>query len=725
MESNLRAVHRAVTVAAVLGLTALLIGGSGCASGSKKARRRSITVAGPTYFNTVRYLNVANAFQSPDYQVVDVDLRDVLLYNSDSRAGKHRGLGRCSNLDYVSYVNCLNPNAKVLLYQDAFTSVQNNLADAGLKLPANEDATGCSTYSSDAEHPSWFVHDSRGGEVVSWAFANAKSTDIRHLMDVGNAGYQEDCADQIIGTLRKYGFDGVFLDDDAWWGFYTWYDSLTGKKVWGSLATQNGYTIKPYADSCLAVDPCTWMNSVVRFNNYLAPRVRAAAARNGQHFLVIGNTGDARPGGNYRAVIGPLDGFMEESWTDGGQGVAQQAPFWAAKASTAAWGAASGKYEMFHSWNDSESGNTLGLAAMLLFANGKDSYSTSNSGYSSNDTWYQEYDSAQRLGPPTGPYATNRPFTGCTTSPGVYYERHFRYGVVLVNPCDSTVGNVPLGGTFSGPGNERNVRSLGLAPIAGYILIRQGSPSGSPHRAPGVVLSSGARTVSSGAATTLTWTSTRATACDAPWAKSNSTTGAQKVAPSTSTIYTISCNAATGLGTVGSVLVTVRGAPAPSPAVTVTASPRIVAFGYGSIVSWRSNNATSCEATSPRRWSTSSDVRGSNGAFSFATATYTVTCSGAGRTASGHATVIVTRSPPVVVIGGSGGGSTAVIGTITLRAGGAGAVKVVYKFDSHTLKSSTFHTDYFTAGLHSVEADITEANGTVIVRRRTLDVISP
>jgi hypothetical protein len=726
-ERNIRAVPRTVSVAAaVLGMALLLIGVLGCAGGSTAARRRSTVVAGPTYFNTVRYVNVANAYQSPDYQLVDVDLRHVLLYNADSRAGKHRGLGRCSNLDYVSYIHCFNPTAKVLLYQDTFTSVQNNMADAGLRLPANEDATGCSTYASDVKHPDWFVHDSQGGEMVSWAFANTKSIDIRHLMDAGNPGYQNDCANQIIGTLRRYGFDGVFLDDNGWWGFYTWYDSLIGKKVWGSLGPQNGYAVKPYADSCLTVDPCSWMNALVSFNSYLAPRVRAATARSGEHPLVIGNSGDARPGGDYRAVIGPLDGFMEESWTDGGEGVAQQAPFWAAKAATAAWGAANGKYEMFHSWNDTESGNSLGLAATLLFADGKDSYSTSNSNYSGDDTWYPEYDSAEQLGPPTSSYTTSGPFTDCAKSPGVYYERHFRYGLVLVNPCPSAVSKVPLGGAYSGSVNEpQNVTSVALPPTTGYILIRSGSSSGPPRRAPDVSLSASARTLRRGAATTLTWTSNGATACDAPWASASSTAGAQKLAPSTSTVYAITCNAATGLGTVASVLVIVRGTPAPSPAVTITATPRVVAFGYGSIVSWTSTNATSCNATSPPRWSRSSDVSGSNRVSSLATATYAVTCTGAGRTASGHATVTVTPSPPVVVVGGSAGGLLPVVGAIRLQAGGAGAVNVVYKFDGQTLKSSTVHTDYFTTGLHSVEADVTLPNGKVIVRRRTLDVISP
>ena len=726
IDRNIGAAHRRATAATVLAVAVLSIGVVGCGGGSSGARGPSTAIAGPVYFNAIRYMNVGNAYPSRDYQVVVVDLRHVLLYNFDSRAGRHGGLGRCSNLDYVAYIRCFAPTAKVLLYQDTFTSVQDNLADAGLKLPANEDATGCTAYASAAGHPSWFVHDSRGGDVVNWAFSNTHSTDIRHLMDVGNPGYENNCAVQILRTVRAYGFDGVFLDDNRWWGSYTWYDSSTGSKVWGSMAPQNGYTVTPYADSCLIVDPCSWMNALVRFNNYVASRVRAAKTLTGQHMLVIGNTGDARPGGDYRALIAPLDGFMEEAWTDGGEGVAQQTPFWSAKAAAATWGAANGKYELFHSWSTTESGNTLGLAAALLFANGRGSYSTSSGGYSGNETWYPEYDSAQQLGPPTGSYTTSGPFTDCGTTPGVYYERRFRHGLVVVNPCPSTVSNVALGGSYSGSGNEpRNVMSVALPATTGYILIRDGSSSESPRRAPAVSLSTNVRTVGRGATTTLTWRSTGATACDAPWATSTRPMGVEKVAPSTSTIYTITCDAATGLGAVGSVVVTVRGTPPPSPAVAITAAPAVVEFGYGSVVSWTSQNATACQATSPPRWSTSSNVSGSNGVFLLATTTYAITCSGAGRSARGHATVTITRSPPVVAVGRSGDRPLPVMGTIRLRAARPCAVKVVYKLDGQTLKSSTVHTDYFTAGLHTVEADITAPNGTVIVRRRRLDVISP
>ena len=716
---------RTATVAALAMLAAVLLGVVGC-GGASAGSRDSFTAPRIAYFNTVRYANVANPYPSSDYAVVDVDLRRVLLYNLDSRAGKHSGLGRCSNLDYVSYIHCLNPTAKVLLYQSAFTSVQRNMGDAGLNLPPNEDDTGCSTYAGASHHPSWFVHDSGGGELVTWSFANHRSTNIRHLMDVGNPGYQQDCANQIIGTVRKYGFDGVFLDDNGWWGFYRWYDSLTGKQVWGSLRAQNGYTVTPYPDDCVTIHLCSWMKALVSFNSYVAPRVRQARARSGQHLLVFANTGAALPGGDYRAVIGPLDGFMEESWTDGGLGLAQQSNFWALKAAVAAWGAANGKYEMFHSWNDTESGNTLGLAAMLLFAGGRASYSTSNVDYSGHDSWYPEYDTAEKLGPPIAGVATSATFSDCRSTPGVYYERRFRYGLVVVNPCSTTIGNVSLGGLYSGSGNEpRDVTSVTLTPGAGYILVRNGSSAGAPRRLPAVSLFAVRRTISKGTTSTLTWKSTGATACAAPWTSSRRTNGEDNITPATTMVYTITCNAATGIATDDSVLVSVRGTPAPSPEVTVRASPAVVESGYGSVVSWNSTNAASCNAMDPRDTAIATGVSGSISVFSLTTATYAVTCTGAGRIASGDAIVTVTPAPPIVLIGAKVGAPLTVIGGITLRANAPGARKIVYRFDGERLGSAVVQTDFFTAGRHWAEADITARDGKITIRRRALDVIAP
>jgi len=364
-----------------------------------------------------------------------------------------------------------------------------------------------------------------------------------------------------------------------------------------------------------------------------------------------------------------LDGFMEESWTDGGLGLAQWRYWWASMAKTAAWAAAHDKYELFHSWSTTEAGNTFGLAAMLLFASGRGSYSTSNASYFGGDSWYPEYDSAEQLGRPAEAASTSGRFTFCAQTPGVYYERRFANGLVLVNPCSATVANVSLGGDYSGSGTEpRHVSSLTLAPSTAYILIRDGAASPLPPRVPGVSLSAAPATISRGAATTLLWRSTTATSCSAPWSTSAPPAGVRKVQPRTSTVYAITCTADTGLATVGSVLVKVRGTPPPAPSVTVTASPAEIELGYTSTVFWRSANAASCYRTGSGQSSAPEGVAGSMNVFPHATTTYTLTCTGAGRAASARATVTVTQSAPVVVIGAHAGPAVSVIGEITLQA---------------------------------------------------------
>jgi hypothetical protein len=153
---------------------------------------------------------------------------------------------------------------------------------------------------------------------------------------------------------------------------------------------------------------------------------------------------------------------MEESWTDGGDGLSQQLPWWRAKLDNVAWSEAHGKYVLLHSYNLSESGNAFGLAAMLLVAGGRTSYSTSNPSVPGGQQWFSEYAAAKRLGRALGSYRIRRS--------GVYV-RVFAHGIVLVNPGQRTVRGVSLGRRYSGPGRRR-VRRVTLSPLSGLILLR-------------------------------------------------------------------------------------------------------------------------------------------------------------------------------------------------------------------------------------------------------------
>ncbi len=126
---------------------------------------------------------------------------------------------------------------------------------------------------------------------------------------------------------------------------------------------------------------------------------------------------------------------------------------------------ANGKYEIVHSYNGGEAANMYGLATMLLAANGRASYATSNTNYTSEENWFPEYDTAEQLGAPAGPYTV--------LSNGVY-ERSFANGIVLVNPTGNSIPAFSLGGgTYTGSGLT-NVQSVSLAPTSGLILLKTG-----------------------------------------------------------------------------------------------------------------------------------------------------------------------------------------------------------------------------------------------------------
>jgi hypothetical protein len=201
-----------------------------------------------------------------------------------------------------------------------------------------------------------------------------------------------------------------------------------------------------------------WQDAVYSFFARVAPQLHAAGLG------VVANIGGSTvTPGLWQRWNRPLDGAMEESWTDGGVGLAQQIPDWRTKLNNVAWSEANGKYAILNSYNSTESGNTYGLASMLLVANGWSTYDTANSKYQS-ETWYPEYDTANQLGAPVGPF---------TVLPNGVYRRDFTNGVVLVNPSGSPATPVTLGGTFSGSGLT-GVSSVSLGATSGVVLTRVG-----------------------------------------------------------------------------------------------------------------------------------------------------------------------------------------------------------------------------------------------------------
>src|SRR5688572_27952500 len=128
---------------------------------------------------------------------------------------------------------------------------------------------------------------------------------------------------------------------------------------------------------------------------------------------------------------------------------------------------------------------------------------------------------------------------------------------------------------------------------------------------PTVTLTASPRTVSPGGASTLSWSSTRTTACTASgaWSGAKALSGSQSTgALNSSATYTISCAGAGGSTARASVTVAVASAT-PPPTVTLSASPTTISPGGSGTLTWTSTNATSCTASGA--WSGAKPVSGS------------------------------------------------------------------------------------------------------------------
>jgi hypothetical protein len=143
---------------------------------------------------------------------------------------------------------------------------------------------------------------------------------------------------------------------------------------------------------------------------------------------------------------------------------------------------------------------------------------------------------------------------------------------------------------------------------------------------PTAALSANPTTVTAGGESTLTWSSTHATACLASggWTGSLPASGTQASGAVTSqTTYTLTCSGAGGTSAPATATVSV----VPSAALSVY--PSVIAPGGSSTLTWSSANASSCTASGG--WSGTLGTSGTQHTGGVgATTAYTLTCSGPG-----------------------------------------------------------------------------------------------
>lgn len=179
---------------------------------------------------------------------------------------------------------------------------------------------------------------------------------------------------------------------------------------------------------------------------------------------------------------------------------------------------------------------------------------------------------------------------------------------------------------------------------------------------PTVAISVAPTTISAGQSTTLTWSSTNATACTATgaWSGAQEISGTESETPAAAgnSTYTLTCTGAGGSANASATL-TVRAAT-PAPTVTLTINPTSITVGQSATLTWSSTNATSC--TAGGAWTGAQATSGTLVVTPTVTgaATYMLACSGAtSASATGVVNLTVTAhlATATGLSGKAGGGS--------------------------------------------------------------------
>jgi hypothetical protein len=226
---------------------------------------------------------------------------------------------------------------------------------------------------------------------------------------------------------------------------------------------------------------------------------------------------------------------------------------------------------------------------------------------------------------------------------------------------------------------HRRLVAIAFGLSSSAMLAACGGASSAPASVPMPTVSLAAGALVQGSST-LTWTSTNATGCTASgaWSGSVATSGSQVVSPAATSTYTLTC---TGSGGSAAQSATVTVAALPAPTATLAANPASIAAGGSSTLSWSSTNASSCMATGA--WTGARVTSGTLVVSPTATATYSLSCTGAGGTSPVKSatitvaavtpapTVTLSATPATIALGGTSQLSWTSTNATTCNASGA------------------------------------------------------
>lgn len=330
-------------------------------------------------------------------------------------------------LSKLHEIKAASPSTKVLVYKNLSASIRSS--NGGFT------STGVSYAEADALHPEWFLKNTAGNRFT---FNNYS---YLWAMDVGDPGYQQRWAANVVNELNTQGWDGVMLDDTNTTMSYH-YDVPQIAKYPSDAAWQSA------TRSALA---------------YIGPRVQAAGK------LAIPNIGtwgeNPAVGQDWlQFVSGGMDEMFAKWGTTPGTGYVG-VDQWNRQLSSLKYAQQQGKIYLAvsHSANGDSSAARYGYASVLLGGEGKASFAL-HADYTT-ENWIPEYD--YNLGSALGGESAD--------STGVH-RRVFSNGIVVVNPTESTVTSA-LNGVYSGSGLN-NVSSVALPPHTAAILTGTSTDSG-------------------------------------------------------------------------------------------------------------------------------------------------------------------------------------------------------------------------------------------------------
>jgi hypothetical protein len=325
------------------------------------------------------------------------------------------------NHDLIARLKARNPDTKLLVYKD-MSSARSYACRGGVDdalLP-----TGVGYCAAGAQHPDWFTTDLAGNRIEWSAWPG------HWQMDVGDPGYQDAWAANVLAELRRYGWDGVFIDntdvdhDDMY---------FPGKQM-------REYPTQP-----------AYQAATRSFLARVGPRLTSAG------FLVLPNIQ------SHPTLVTPAlwadwtqftSGGVHQYWMRWGNGHSFGGDYWLQLQETFEQQQRAGKVFLTGTPADDAASMRWGKASFLLGWNG------GPAGYGAGN-WHPEW--TIDIGTPTGP----------RYQVGTAWRREYTGGTAIANPSERQAQAVALGAAYLHPDGSP-VSSVTLPPLSGMVLRRSG-----------------------------------------------------------------------------------------------------------------------------------------------------------------------------------------------------------------------------------------------------------